>query len=146
MILNLTQKDNITLDTILNDTKEEFEIIRQKFFLIIQKLTISIIKELNLLEEFKEDQINRIYWRQFTPTYNDGDPCTFRIANFSYICDSGEDGYLEDVENNVAYENIDKIIKFFKNNKNLFLLFGQNVEVFIHKNGEITIEDYEPEY
>jgi hypothetical protein len=94
-------------------------------------------------------------WQQYTPYFNDGDACTFRV-NVDYPkltftdgrvvseYDYGENDVvsLDDIENG---KDIDKTVVNFLSqfDDDIMLdLFEDHAEVTIHRDGTITIEEY----
>lgn len=62
------------------------------------------IKEADFLELFRPmfeqfPQIVAVGWKQYTPSFNDGDPCTFRMGDiYGFMANSGcdEDGEVDE--------------------------------------------------
>lgn len=48
-----------------------------------------------LLQQFIADnpQVSKVWWTQYTPYFNDGDPCVFRMSdvNFAFVGDDDDD-------------------------------------------------------
>lgn len=111
-----------------------------------------------LKEVFKEyfvsfPEVEKIYWDQYTPYFNDGDPCTFRVNGFvlEYV-DPDFDGdtvlnkenkkerklRIKDINN--ALDTIEKSIP----EDVLEAVFGNHVTISVTKDG-FTIEECDHE-
>lgn len=109
-------------------------------------------------------EIKTIHWQQYTPYFNDGDPCEFRISNIEfnrveYNPDGGDEeefdlseGFAVSKYSNsqnleyelyrscVAIENvIDNMEEEFES------ILGNNLTVYVTRRG-IDLEEYEPDY
>lgn len=102
------------------------------------------------VEEFqplfkKYPQVLAVQWNQYTPSWNDGDACTFGVNTARIKVEKGGD-FLEDYE----FEDDDlnaKVAEEFENlrsiiEEEIFLItFGDGVDVTISRNGRIKVED-----
>jgi len=52
----------------------------------------------------KHPQLVSVTWQQYTPYFNDGDPCYFRVGEFETNFDTDEDDEEEDDEEEVVEE------------------------------------------
>lgn len=103
----------------------------------------------------KYPQIESVSWRQYTPYFNDGDPCEFR-ARVDDIEVNGKDLYdfeeyassyyreKEGRESNELEKGVEAFIEVLTQIPDDFYkdLFGDHVMVTI-KNNEIEVEEYE---
>ncbi len=80
------QKEELSLRDKLKKIKEEYNELGKKE-----------IKDyiLNLFKKHK-DSIRLITWIQYTPYYNDGDPCVFSIHNIGYFFTESKEKELRD--------------------------------------------------
>lgn len=115
----------------------------------------------------------RIIWRQYVPSFNDGDPCIFTLtepnivpmSNFEdhdgynawaikYGFDKGIQSSIQvmnsigiTAENHVAVmEALQAFQQMFALEEFFEFAFGQNVEVSIFDNGSVTVDDYDCGY
>jgi len=112
-------------------------------------------------------EIKTVHWQQYTPYFNDGDPCEFRISSIEFNRVEygaepveGEEGEEFDVSDGFAvskYSNskglehelyasciaIEDVIKSLEDEFHGIL--GNNLSVFVTRRG-IDIEEYEPDY
>lgn len=116
----------------------------------------------------KTDKIDSISWRQYTPYFNDGEPCEFNVyIDYLDINGEGEDEidtidwrikyYLAGEEKyaNLLEENPELDIDLYTNIEEFkeslgkipdefyLKLFGDHVKVTIYKNGSIEVEEYQ---
>lgn len=90
-------------------------------------------------------------WTQFTPYFNDGDTCSFRVyTNNIYINDPGFDDELNDGEelSYERYKKIEKVISQFLKDVDddiLFDMYGDHSKITIRRDGTAEIEEYEHE-
>lgn len=121
----------------------------------------------NLEDMFKEffehvPVVKKISWTQYTPYFNDGDPCVFRVYGPEFLSIwadgdhndfdgdiDGEDGefYGEDVahqeEVNIYKDRIQGLNSLINSSEEFFLeLFGDGSAVTVSRDG-ITVEEYE---
>lgn len=114
-----------------------------------------------LCEEFfkQNEDVRSFEWQQYTPYFNDGEPCTFR-ANHEYckinaICaEDGEDADQEDVFSSDGkelkwdskeYNKLRKSVSGFMSNfskNDLECWFGDHVTVKVTRDG-VETEEYE---
>jgi len=87
-------------------------------------------------------------WQQYTPYFNDGDPCVFSvyadypaINGYDYNHDKGE---LTGVTEEEA-EELRKLVGSFLNevpNDIMESMFGDHVSVTVHRDGSVDTEEY----
>lgn len=84
-------------------------------------------------------------WRQYTPYFNDGDTCYFRacIDNDSIFINGrwGNNCELTDEEEPMAKEISDMLYSI--GSDNLEQIFGDHMEITVHRNGRVDTEGYE---
>ena len=101
---------------------------------------------LQLFEAHPDAQVVR--WYQYTPHFNDGDPCVFGVGDvetskirLSEISDEVKEAYPGDSweysqaaqEVNVFFNGIDDVLR---------QAFGDGVRVYVERNGTITVDEY----
>lgn len=139
--------------------KEEFQ----------QKAEAAIVDYLKGFFE-RLPQVHSIQWKQYTPYFNDGDPCTFRLGNVNALLianpdtakepDEEDEDYDEDEDED--YENrsdtlsswsdkypqvaaeLKKIDELFGEIEDqIEQIFGEHVKVTVFRDGNTQIEEYE---
>lgn len=97
---------------------------------------------------FADERIRAIRWTQYTPYFNDGDPCIFRVNQDScldigtgefqdsYSCALGEkeSAPVRAFERFIAQDELSEVFKD---------AFGDHVEVTIKRDGTVETEEYE---
>ena len=115
-----------------------------------------------ITEAFKDffdsyHEVAQVKWYQYTPSFNDGDPCTFRVNDFNFITvedldseDYDSSTYLHEsseisdkVMSKAINKDLQKIYKLLDANDMLELMLGDNLEVTVSRQG-IDTEDYDP--
>ncbi len=113
---------------------------------------LSEMGEKALKDEFKKffdanPTVDALRWTQYTPYFNDGDPCTFRMGDWTYRNAGDEDGD-EDLEDgfqyvpygkhpiNEALSSIDAV-----DNDVFQMVFGDHVEITATRDG-FTVDEY----
>jgi hypothetical protein len=84
-------------------------------------------------------------WTQYTPYFNDGDPCVFS-ANTEYPYLNGSDDEFfssKDEPLNKAGKAVIKLLKTFED-EDYEMMFGDHCQVTVTRNG-IDVEEYEHE-
>lgn len=116
-----------------------------------------------LLEAFREflakyPQVHMITWTQYTPYFNDGEPCTFRAGEW-YAVSEGADDYWDDcLVNNLSDWRMSKAGRVRTPEEDKFLadwkslgkvpddllldVFGNHVEVKVTREG-IEVSEYD---
>lgn len=100
--------------------------------------------------------LESVRWKQYTPYFNDGEPCVFRVREAGCHFEDteeeagdSENGYLsswefyDDKENpqKAVCEEVDEAISSFDD---AFMLraFDDHVEVTISRDGTVTVDEY----
>ena len=114
-----------------------------------------------LLQEFMKDhpEVKGIKWAQYTPYFNDGDPCTFSVSAFGFFFEGDDldgshyDGELPwrgyegwDKANVCSLETHDACVALAKELGNmedvLETLFGDHVSVSVTPDG-VSVDEYD---
>lgn len=149
--------------TILEQIAEYNDFTNAKKQALVERLKVEFPQMLAPLFA-RSKRIDSVSWTQYTPYYNDGDPCTFQ-AHVSNVNINEEDKYemdwytwkikyfLEDgrFADEVKGADIEECKIVFDIEKTLngipdeFYneLFGDGVKVTVHRSGEIAVEDYD---
>ena len=104
----------------------------------------------------KDEQIVSIRWTQYTPHFNDGDPCVFYVHDPEVKLDGVEtggwnnDGYLDSyhLEKEQSKRALAAALGDFHTTvqelESIFnTVFGDGVQVTVYRNGEIEIDEHE---
>jgi hypothetical protein len=110
-----------------------------------------------LFEKYPTVQVVR--WNQYTPHFNDGDPCTFSVGSISASevalkdmpeedrHDTGSESWKEsynDRKTDKAAQAVYEVETLFHDIEEVLnTAFGDGVEVTIERNGEVTVDDYD---
>lgn len=106
----------------------------------------SIQQELKrLFDTYKE--LNELSWKGYTPSFNDGDPCVFRLSGIE-INGESEDDYLEEHSTLVEpseelSDAVGELQKFMYSNKDYVeKIYGNDTEVSITRNedGSLNVQ------
>lgn len=96
----------------------------------------------------KYPDIIKFGWTQYTPYFNDGDPCVFRY-NGMYVCNDPEtaDEHIYEWESTYSldkkYPEIRALDKILGSSSDILLeMFGDHVQIMITPKG-IDVEEYE---
>jgi hypothetical protein len=90
----------------------------------------------------KYPQMESFSWTQYTPYFNDGEECVFRVNNYPDI--NGKDKYDNEVEPlKAAYEDVEKFIEGF-DEPTMKEMFGDHCEITAKRDG-VTVEEYSHE-
>ena len=81
----------------------------------------------------KHPQLESVSWRQYTPYFNDGDPCYFRVGEFEPEFDGDED----EASNDAVYELADELPE-----EVLESVFGDHVKITATRDG-FEVTEYE---
>ena len=133
---------------------EELNQLRTRMNDLRQEMT-NIAKE-NLPLEFKRyfdiwPEAEAFRWTQYTPYFNDGDPCVFRV-NSPYVKigeEGGDDdeGYLEkyDFEDDTKRNRMQEVEDMLNSCEDVLqYLFGDHCQVTIWRDkNEATVEEYD---
>lgn len=149
------------MSDVVDKIKKELDEFNAKKVKLVEELRTEFPNILKPLFE-KSKLIESIGWTQYTPYFNDGNSCEFGVNEVSFI--NGEDLYdIEWYDWRVQYEKYHaeltkegntnfeecKIIEEFKSlldtipNDFYEDLFGDHVQVTIHKDGRIDVEEYD---
>lgn len=145
------------------DAQKDLQVAAQVFF---KELSVELFNENPTLVEFS--------WSQYTPYWNDGEPCTFS-ANTSYpsVTISAEDGnkvkYDENMGEMVIFDKEDDEIEYAEEDHDKYekeiekvstqvtdflekfgdsdmeVMFGDHVEVIVKRGGIVDTEQYDHE-
>lgn len=102
--------------------------------------------EAAMKEAFKEvfdahPSVESIYWTQYTPYFNDGDPCYFRMGEYEveYFDDEEDEAIKNDDQNKV----IDDINAIFDAGDDIFeSVFGDHKRITVTREG-IAVREYD---
>lgn len=99
----------------------------------------------------KHPEVEAISWYQYTPSYNDGDPCSFgSYHEYPKVkLRGGPDLDLSHGEDETEFEEIypytpafgDALSEAFSDD-DTYAMFGDDVEVFVSSIGEVTTDEY----
>lgn len=103
---------------------------------------------LRLFEAHPDAQVVR--WYQYTPHFNDGDPCVFRVGevetskiHLSEMSDEVKEAYPGDNEEWESSKAAQEVNVFFNGIDNVLnQAFGDGVRVYVERNGAITVDEY----
>ena len=143
---------------------EAFEAKKKVFVEDLRKEFPTMFKELF----DKSEKIESFGWVQYTPYFNDGDTCEFRVrcddpyVNGEYIdeCDwydwrikyylKGDEKYANLLTENPeldieSYKVVEEFISVINSIPEDFLkdLFGDHAQITIHKDGRVEVDEYE---
>jgi hypothetical protein len=143
---------------------EAFEAKKKVFVEDLRKEFPTMFKELF----DKSEKIESFSWTQYTPYFNDGDTCEFRVScddpyvNGEYIdeCDwydwrihyylKGDQKYTNLLTENPeldieTYKVVAEFISVIESIPKDFLkdLFGDHAQITIHKDGRVEVDEYE---
>lgn len=99
-------------------------------------------------------EIVSIYWRQYTPYFNDGDSCVFGVNDISIVQAKHAGNDKDDYEYGDYIYQLDEKSSIYKDTKTLesFLMdnediaekvFGDHVKITATPDGQFDIEEYE---
>jgi hypothetical protein len=77
-------------------------------------------------------EINRIEWTQYTPYFNDGDPCVFRVGDV-YFCGNAVDGPRRADER----EDLLSVATGYGDKRKVLLAAADDFETTIHHNKDL---------
>lgn len=117
------------------------------------------------LQEFFTDnpQVKAIQWAQYTPGFNDGDPCVFSVTEpqFSLVDDHDMGAALElgdheagfysrySLKNSKSklYKTLQTMEDTFHNLSDLLeTAFGNGSQITVHNDGTVEVDDYDCGY
>jgi len=101
----------------------------------------------------KHKDIQVVKWTQYTPHFNDGDACTFSVNDpeVSVKSVTPEDMYVEEdwysswsIPGSPGAKAAKEVGNFFVDIEDVLeTAFGDGVQVFVQRDGSITVEDYD---
>lgn len=151
----MTEKIKISASEKALALVEKYELTKEAFMAKLQKQFKFVVKEF-----FKSNKnIKAITWAQYTPHFNDGEPCEFGVGDMWVLSKKGykewqeNGGYPEDFDVNsfedddFSKEDLEEVESFVgvlrKIPSEVYLgMFGDHVQIVVTKN-EISVEDYE---
>lgn len=135
------------LETLVNQLKQ----VREQLIEIAKNVFVESVSA--LFKEYKD--LESFGWRQWTPYWNDGKPAPFAanidpdsiyINGSSTFDDIYEDGEEMTDEENRRAEEMSKMVSeilHLVGDSNLELMFGDHVDITIHRNGDIEVIGFE---
>lgn len=87
--------------------------------------------------------VKNVTWTQYTPSFNDGDPCTFRSGHTYPGLNTDEDGEEGDAPDG-AYGAVKKALSVFDDD-DMYAFFGNGTRVTVTRKG-VKVEDYDCGY
>lgn len=147
---------------ILDNIKKELKAFEEKRAEMVKTLQVEFPKLLTPLFE-KSKLIESVGWRQYTPYFNDGDECIFGVRQDDLQVNGEEqdempwydwryfsDRYKKELDGNTeinpeemqVVKEFSEVLQsipedFYKD------LFGDHVEVTVHRDGRIDVEEYD---
>lgn len=117
-------------------------------------------------EAFAFEEVEAVRWPQYTPSFNDGDPCTFSVGDVTVKLKGtdekndedgdedyeDEDGFLDSYSDRVKAikglgDAMDEIGAALSENEDVLeQVFSNNVKVTVSRDGKIEIDDYDCGY
>lgn len=148
-----------------NDTTAKIDEVVSNFSKLANDLQLKMREEIkkvftSFFEEFP--QVKTIHWTQYTPYFNDGDECVFRLGDLRFtktehteLVDrehtwgEGDDGLINDWGKIIEDQRLNSAIKTMTSLLNSDVMegvmkatYGDHVWVKVHKGGA-DVEDYE---
>lgn len=139
----MTDEVKLQLDA-LRVEKEQMQIAHQKRGgEILQSVFANVFNKFSQLQSFS--------WTQYTPYFNDGDECVFRMNGLHYMNGEYAEDYDRDDPNSAwqgeAYEELDGILHKFDRDT-MKDIFGDHAEVTVTRTPtgfSTSVESYEHE-
>jgi hypothetical protein len=101
-------------------------------------------------------KVTKLSWTQYTPHFNDGEPCVFGIHGVYFVLDGVSPEYRRHEGNDVWHlsyhkhitEGEMKVLNEFEGQLNeistiLNIAFGDGVQVTLDREGNLEVEDYD---
>lgn len=150
----------------IREAQKQIDEARKQFVRTMKRLTRPIIEEMGAEIMRAHPEITSIRWSQYTPYFNDGSPCTFRVyePEFSftesfvaslaelqyekYVCENDE-GFYNIYSSGRGTPEFLKKLGDAQNNFNLLLeeleesledVFGDHSQVTVKRDGTIQVE------
>lgn len=94
----------------------------------------------------KYPEVKRFRWKQYTPYFNDGEPCEFGVYDLEAYYNETDSDEDDDSDGNLnSYHGVDEALALAFNSIPSDLMksiFGDHAEVTVTRGG-ITVEEYE---
>jgi hypothetical protein len=133
------------LNTVLNDFQKRMDEMKK-----------SMVKEFEgqIKDVFKEvfeahPDIEKIAWTQYTPYFNDGDPCVFRVYDIYFLLfsDDEETRYSDLYEWHSSYGDgypvIKQLEKMLSSSEDILLmLFGDHCQITVTRDG-LDVDEFD---
>lgn len=120
----------------LNRTKKDYV---EKCKLVVNQLFELVFKD--------HPAITKLNWKQYAPSFNDGDPCVFRVRKLYLELSDAEDSerdYWEFEESNPSlYADVKSLHSFMQNNTDIMEeIFGESSNITAYPDGNFDQESY----
>lgn len=138
---------------------------REALTLRIKEAAVALFTEGTQTIFEKYPKLDKFYWRQYTPYFNDGEPCEFS-AQTDYIGLVDIHGNVEDevceyyvthlLESRTDYRGNPatptdlqliglEVVRFLQNftDEEFLMMFGDHAEVVVYRDGSIMVDRYE---
>lgn len=143
----------------LQELRQELKLLREGMKENRAKVVFEVLKP--LFE--KHPEVEAISWHQYTPSFNDGDPCTFGSyheypqvklrggPDLDLLHVEDDEDYNDDYdgEDEAEFEELDPYTSSFGkalseafSDDDTYAMFGDDVEVFVSSTGEVTTDEY----
>lgn len=129
----------------LTALRKEFDGLQEKFKAMIQAAFTEAVGE--FWNEFPEAKV--VSWNQYTPYFNDGEPCEFSVNEWSVrVNDVDEYGYSEDEEEENlpvvkgACEAFSKLLRAAGDDV-LLAVYGDHSKITLKRGGKVEVDSYE---
>lgn len=136
----------------LNELADKVKEARKEYNAEAKKYLDKAIKDLFI----KHPELYAVKWNQYTPHFNDGEPCTFSVHELEYLLKKEVVDLEDDIDvdedyewlgraEGELYESLSALSHFIEdvdNEQILASLFGDGVSVVATENG-IETEDYD---
>lgn len=132
-----------TLKDIIEEKKKFFDSVEARF-----KTGINTVFE-------SVPELQQIKWQQYTPSFNDGEPCEHHLGEVALFLEIHEDNNVDDGIDPETAEGLseesrkllqDFLSEFSELDDVLKKIFDTNKEITINRDGNVKIEDYDCEY
>jgi hypothetical protein len=88
--------------------------------------------------------VESISWTQYTPYFNDGDECVFGVGH-DYPDINGHSGYTSVYDSSADFRLAQKAVREILkqiDDEDYRVMFGDHVQVTIHRDGRAEVEEY----
>ncbi len=133
----------------LTNLMKEYSVMKRNFM----KDAAALLK-MEVLTFIKSNpEIEAVRWQQYTPYFNDGEPCTFRVYDAQIRLKNttkeemkDDDGFRDDwnLKNKELQKPLKEFNKMLRDDELLDVLedsFGDHVRVTVTTDNEVTVED-----